>query len=120
MAGVIRNWRDQQPANSHGAVGWKVFTEKREGPSDVQQSLLGFHGFTYRMMQPSIREGLHDHANKEHVIYVIRGCGKVQLDDEIRDIKPGDSVHIPPLCKHQLINDSDDWLEHVLVSALVR
>ena len=74
MAGVVRNWREQQPTNSHGAVGWKVFIQHKGGDSaDKQESLLGFHGFTYRLMQSGIEEGLHDHANKEHVIYVISG-----------------------------------------------
>jgi len=29
MAGTVRHWTEQEPANSHGAVGWKVFVEKR-------------------------------------------------------------------------------------------
>ena len=32
---VIRNWRDQDPANSHGAVGWKVMMQLGTNPGRI-------------------------------------------------------------------------------------
>ena len=89
-AGVIRNWRDQEPANSHGAVGWKVLTERGrlDQPYEVAP-LLGVHAITFRMLQPSMTEPAHSHDAKEHVYYVIKGHGKVQLGDDFFDVKGG-------------------------------
>jgi quercetin dioxygenase-like cupin family protein len=43
----------------------------------------------------------------------------MKLDGKIYEVRPGDSVHIPPKAKHQLINDDDEWVEYILVSAPV-
>ena len=56
---------------------------------------------------------------KEQLYYIISGRGKMKLDGKIYEVRPGDSVHIPPKVKHQLINAGDDWVEHILVSAPV-
>ena len=49
---VIRNWRDQDPANSHGAVGWKVMTQAGVNPNRTYEEapLNGIHGITYRLL----------------------------------------------------------------------
>ena len=56
---------------------------------------------------------------KEQLYYIISGKGKMKLDGKIYEVRPGDSVHIPPKVKHQLINDDDEWVEYILVSAPV-
>ena len=43
----------------------------------------------------------------------------MKIDDQIYDVKEGDSVHLPPKTKHQLINDSEDWIQHSIVSIVV-
>ncbi len=118
-AGVIRNWRDQEPANSHGAVGWKVLTERGrlDRPYEVAP-LLGVHAITFRMLQPSMTEPAHSHDAKEHVYYVIKGHGKVQLGDDFFDVKEGDAVFMPAKGVHSIINDSDEFLEHLVISAI--
>ena len=92
---VIRNWRAQEPANSHGAIGWKILVQRSEkdSPADYEKSpLVGIHGLTYRLLQPTMVEPAHTHAAKEHVYYIIKGRGKVQLDDKYYDVKEGDAV----------------------------
>ena len=74
----VRNWRDQQPANSHGAIGWKILTERGEGKPYALSPLIGLHGLTFRMLQAGMVEPAHTHEAKEHVYYIIRGRGKVQ------------------------------------------
>ena len=55
----------------------------------------------------------------ERIYYIISGRGKMKLDGKIYEVRPSDSVHIPPRVKHQLINDGDEWVEHILVSSPV-
>ena len=45
--------------------------------------------------------------------------GQMKLDDEIFDVKEGDAVYVPPQVKHQLINNTEDWCEHLLITAEV-
>ena len=54
------------------------------------------------------------------MFYVISGTGKMKLDGTIHDIKEGDVVHAPVLCKHQIINETDDWLELIVISVDVK
>ncbi len=35
------------------------------------------------------------------------------------EVQQGDTVHVPPKSRHQLVNDSDDWIEHLLITAKV-
>ena len=35
---------------------------------------------------------------------------------QVIDVREGDSVYIPPKVKHQMINSTDEWVEHLLLS----
>ena len=94
---VIRNWRDQDPANSHGAVGWKVMMQLGTTPGRTYEEapLNGIHGVTYRLLQAGKTEPAHAHAAKEHVYYVVSGTGKALLGEKTFDIKEGDAIYLP-------------------------
>lgn len=119
-APVIRNWRDQDPANSHGAVGWKVMMQLGTNPgrSYEEAPLIGIHGITYRLLQPSKAEPPHTHTAKEHVYYVVSGAGAVQLGGERFDVKEGDAIYIPAQTLHSIINEGEEFLEHYVISAI--
>jgi quercetin dioxygenase-like cupin family protein len=118
---IIRNWTDCTPRVSHlSAIIWDVLVEKgnpeRSGPEAV---LEGFTSLTRHAMQGGKEGDYHDHDDWEQVYYFTRGQAKMKIDGEIHDVKAGDAVHLPPKAKHQLINDSDDWVEHLIISARV-
>ncbi len=117
---TIRNWKDVDPYVGHEtAIIWPIFKAKgTEGLTDEQAPLEGMVSFTRHMMQGGKSGDYHDHEDREQVYYFISGRGKMKLDGEIYDVRAGDTVHIPPQVKHQLINDSDDWIEHLLVTGL--
>lgn len=118
---VIRNWKDVTPCVGHeSAIIWPIF--RGEGSPDKSREeapLQGMSGFTLHMMQAGKSGDYHAHENTEQIYYFTNGRGKMKIDNEIYDVKEGDAVHLPPQTKHQLINDSEDWIEHILVSALV-
>ena len=58
----IRNWRDQEPANSHGSVGWKVLAERSENKPYEIAPLVGLRLLTFRMLQAGMVEPAHSHA----------------------------------------------------------
>jgi mannose-6-phosphate isomerase-like protein (cupin superfamily) len=76
-------------------------------------------GFTIHRMQGGQAGDYHDHEAQEQVYYYFKGSGQMKLDDEIFDVKEGDAVYVPPQVKHQLINNTEDWCEHLLITAEV-
>ena len=116
---VIRNWRDQIPFVGHESkIIWPLLT--RQGESDEKQAcLLSLANFTRHVVQGRITTDYHAHDDKEQIYYIISGKGKMLIDDVEYDITAGDSVHLPPKCRHQVINNTEDYLEYLNISAFV-
>jgi mannose-6-phosphate isomerase-like protein (cupin superfamily) len=55
----------------------------------------------------------HYHSRTEEIYYVTGGRGRIRIEGEFSDLKPGDAVAIPPGHKHKLWNTGGDTL-HVL------
>ncbi|MEM9410540.1 MAG: cupin domain-containing protein [Planctomycetota bacterium] len=67
---------------------------------------------------------LHYHKATTEIYYVLSGHGKLQLDEDILDVGPGNSVLIKPGCRHRAIGEleilnipipafdpSDEWFD---------
>jgi mannose-6-phosphate isomerase-like protein (cupin superfamily) len=52
----------------------------------------------------------HYHRLSEEIYYITRGAGRIRIDGEVRDIKPGDAVAISPGSKHKLWNTGDETM----------
>jgi len=117
---TISNWKDAAPHVGHeSAIIHYIFGEKGEDTRSIEAPLEGGWSFTRHMMQGGKAGDYHEHEDREQVFYVISGRGKMKVDGAIYDTVEGDAVHIPPRTKHQTINDSDDWLELLVISARV-
>jgi len=46
----------------------------------------------------------HFHPRAEEIYFIAHGTGRIRIDGEIRDVKPGDAIAIPPGLKHKLWN----------------
>jgi mannose-6-phosphate isomerase-like protein (cupin superfamily) len=46
----------------------------------------------------------HRHAITEEIYYILEGCGQMQVDQEVREVGPGDAIAIPPGSRHQITN----------------
>ena len=46
----------------------------------------------------------HYHVRTEEIYYITHGTGRMRIDGETREVKPGDAIAIPPGCKHKLWN----------------
>ncbi len=118
---AIRNWRDSDPTVAHEtAIVFPILAEKgnETWPAEIAQ-MESILSITLHMMQAGKEGDYHDHDEKEQVYYFTQGRGKMKIDDKIYEVKEGDAVHCPPHSKHQLINDSDDWIAHLIISASV-
>lgn len=52
----------------------------------------------------------HYHAQTEEIYYITHGCGRMRIENETRDVGPGDAIAIPPGAKHKLWNTGNETL----------
>ena len=52
----------------------------------------------------------HYHPQAEEIYYITAGTGRIRIDGETRDVKPGDAIAIPPGKRHKLWNTGADTL----------
>ena len=55
----------------------------------------------------------HYHPKAEEIYYITQGTGKMRIEGEVREVKPGDAIAIPPGRKHKLCNTGTETL-HLL------
>lgn len=60
------------------------------------------------------------HVDPMEEIYIIqKGHGRMQIDEEVREVEPGDAVHIPMGAYHELINPGEEELTILVVAGLI-
>jgi mannose-6-phosphate isomerase-like protein (cupin superfamily) len=52
----------------------------------------------------------HYHAKTEEIYFITHGAGRMRVGGELRDVKVGDSIAIPPGQKHKLWNTGNETL----------
>ncbi len=63
---------------------------------------------------------LEGHIDPMEEIYIIQtGKGEMQVDDEIREVEPGDAIHIPIGSFHELTNTGSEELTILVVAGLI-
>ena len=119
---AVRNWREATPVVSHeSAIIWRILDELgTEGLGYEEAPLQGLQSLTIHRMQAGKNGDYHEHEDREQVYYFTEGRAKMKIDGDIYEVKEGDAVCVPPKTKHQIINDSDDWVAHLIITAWVR
>ena len=52
----------------------------------------------------------HYHPRAEEIYYITHGTGRIRIAGELREVRPGDAIAIPPGLKHQLWNTGGEVL----------
>jgi mannose-6-phosphate isomerase-like protein (cupin superfamily) len=52
----------------------------------------------------------HYHPKCEEIYYITHGIGKIRIEGELREVKAGDAIAIPPGQKHKLWNTGKETL----------
>lgn len=119
---VIRNWRDDTPYVAHeSAIIWTLLqAADAGGQRQAPRVLEGLVSVTRHLMQGRRQGDYHEHAEIEQIYYILSGQGTMLIDGERYPVREGDAIHLPPRCKHQLINDGEDWVDHLIISARVQ
>ena len=50
----------------------------------------------------------HYHPRTEEIYYITHGTGKMRIEGETREVRPGDAIAIPPGQRHKLWNTGDE------------
>jgi mannose-6-phosphate isomerase-like protein (cupin superfamily) len=58
---------------------------------------------------------LHSHHQEDHIVFVVRGKGTVHMDQETRDVKPGDIFMLPKDVPHGFSKSGDENLVLLVV-----
>jgi mannose-6-phosphate isomerase-like protein (cupin superfamily) len=52
----------------------------------------------------------HFHPKAEEIYYITHGTGRIRIEGELREVKPGDAIAIPPGQRHKLWNTGVETL----------
>ena len=52
----------------------------------------------------------HFHPCAEEIYYITHGTGEIRIEKEIREVRAGDAIAIPPGLKHKLWNTGSETL----------
>ena len=117
---VKRNWRDAAPRVGHeSAIIWTLLAT--EGDQNVPPEVAPMRGqgtITLHAMQGRRSGDYHLHEDREQVYYFTSGRAKMRIDDRMYDVSEGDIVYVPVGARHQLVNDGEDWVYHLIINAL--
>ncbi len=61
-------------------------------------------------LEPDEATERHHHRLTEEIYFVIKGSGRMEVDGEEQQIRPGDAVLIPPGAWHTLVNNGTSEL----------
>lgn len=53
----------------------------------------------------------HYHPRAEEIYFITAGAGRMRIDEEMREVKTGDAIAIPPGKKHKLWNTGNETLK---------
>ena len=59
----------------------------------------------------------HFHPQCEEIYYLLVGTARMQVEDDIRQVGPGDAIAIPAGARHQITNTGDEELKFLCCCA---
>lgn len=81
-----------------------VATEHDLDEKETEIQLVKFHSGKYE----------HYHKRKTEFFYVIKGTGKVILNNEEKSLSPGSWVLVKPNTVHTFVNENEEPLEAIM------
>jgi mannose-6-phosphate isomerase-like protein (cupin superfamily) len=59
----------------------------------------------------------HRHRLTEEIYYILQGTGRMRVDEDEREVSPGDAIAIPPGARHQMTNTGKEILKFLCCCA---
>lgn len=108
MPVVTKNSIALDPVTLDGVQG--VSIAKVIGPDQGWKD----HAMRQLRLEPGGFTPHHQH-DWEHINYITKGCGKLQIGDTTYNVKQGDYAFVPPDTMHQFLNPSDEDFEFICI-----
>ena len=75
------------------------------------------HSLAYVVIPPGGSSIHHFHTEGEETYYILKGQGKLLVNEQVHIVSPGDAILISPTDSHQIFAEGDAVLEFLAVSA---
>lgn len=75
-----------------------------------RNSVIRLQSLAEARLQPGQATEEHYHARTEEIYYITHGAGRMRIDAELREVRTGDAIAIPPGKKHKLWNTGHEPL----------
>lgn len=119
MVIIIRNWRNVHPTIAHkSGIDWRLLSMPGKTSGDIEvevdpafQCLKGITYVSLAKLQPSLSYEPHKHLDHEEVYYIIKGSGKITIDNKTARYQDGDVIYIPEKTIHSITNDGEEMVE---------
>jgi mannose-6-phosphate isomerase-like protein (cupin superfamily) len=72
------------------------------------------YSLAHAIVKPGNITALHSLTTSE-VYYILSGEGEIQIDDEKRNVKPGQAIYIPPNAKQRIKNIGETNLVFICI-----
>src|SRR5690242_9201521 len=97
----IRNLEDMTPFTT------KDGSEIRELLA-YRNSVIRYQSLAEARLPAGASTQEHYHPKTEEIYYITHGQGRMRIEGELREVKPGDAIAIPPGQKHKIWNTGSE------------
>ncbi|MFX0094185.1 MAG: cupin domain-containing protein [Candidatus Hodarchaeota archaeon] len=109
---ITRKERDKKPLETF--TGERIYEligrQERSGGTTK-------HSLAYVVIPPNCSSQLHFHPKEEETYYILQGKGRMFIENKKYLVKPGDTIFIAPLEKHQIFTEGNSDLEFIAICA---
>lgn len=74
----------------------------KDGSTIREYLHTGVQSLAEASLDPGAATQRHYHARSEEIYLIVEGGGELEVDDDRRQVTPGDAILIPPAAWHQL------------------
>lgn len=108
---TVKNMKEiENSAERFGIEGMEARFARR--PLELEK-----FGLSYQSLTPNFRQGFgHTHSTQEEVYVVLRGSGRIKVDDDIVELTEWDAIRVPSGVTRQ-IESGDNGLEFLAIGA---
>ena len=92
-----------------GSVAWKLLTPETVGCKNMDLGILWLD--KNKKTKPNV------HPNSEEMFYILKGHGKIIVENESADIEPGMAIYIIPNVIHSFENTGNEKMVFLLMHA---
>ncbi len=68
------------------------------------------------LMPPATQEQKHYHTNSQQFFYILKGTATFVIEEETIEITSGSGIHIQPMKKHLIKNNTSEALAFLVIS----